>query len=193
MKRSLLITLLFLFSAVCFGQNSGPLKFLGIPIDGTEAQFASKLKAKGFTYSAVSEGYKGQFNGKNVDVFIHTNHNLVDRVYVAFPYTNEESIKTEFNRLLRQFEENDKYMDLVMNDEIFCLGESFNRCFGGGICRLTTCALLSPYGRDVDYRAAAAREHIGKHRLGREKHALCVDVEHVVPSLLVKVNDESAL
>lgn len=118
MKRLLLITLLFLFSAVCFGQNGGPLKFLGIPIDGTEAQFSSKLKAKGFTYSAVSEGYKGQFNGKNVDVFIHTNHNLVDRVYVAFPYTNEDGIRTEFNRLLGQFEENDKYMDLVMNDEI---------------------------------------------------------------------------
>lgn len=118
MKRTLLITLLSLFSAVCFGQDGGPLKFLGIPIDGTEAQFVSKLKAKGFTYSTVTEGYKGQFNGKNVDVFIHTNHNQVDRVYVAFPYTNEDGIRTEFDRLLRQFKENGKYLDLVMNEEI---------------------------------------------------------------------------
>jgi len=118
MKKSLLITLLMLFSLVCYGQNGGPLKFLGIPIDGTKAQFVAKLKTKGFTYSSVSEGYKGQFNGKNVDVYIHTNHNLVDRVYVAFPYTNEFNIKTEYNRLLGQFKDNDKYMDLVMNEEI---------------------------------------------------------------------------
>lgn len=118
MKKTLLIALLTLLSAVCFGQNGGPLKFLGIPIDGTEAQFVSKLKAKGFTYSTITEGYKGQFNGKNVDIYIHTNHNLVDRVYVAFPYTNEDGIRTEYNRLLGQFKDNAKYMDLVMNEEI---------------------------------------------------------------------------
>ena len=118
MKRILLIALLSLVSLVSFGQNEGALKFLGIPIDGTEAQFAAKLKNKGFTYSTVSEGYKGQFNGKPVDVYIHTNHNLVDRVYVAFPYTTEEGIRVEFNRLLGQFKDNNKYMDLSMNEEI---------------------------------------------------------------------------
>lgn len=118
MKKALLIALLTFFSAVCFSQDGGPLKFLGIPIDGTETQFTAKLKAKGFSYSSVTEGYKGQFNGKNVDVYIHTNHNLVDRVYVAFPYTNEDGIRTEYNRLLGQFKDNAKYMDLVMNEEI---------------------------------------------------------------------------
>lgn len=118
MKKTLLIAILALFSTVCVAQGGGPLKFLGIPIDGTEAQFVSKLKAKGFTYSALTEGYKGQFNGKSVDVYIHTNHNLVDRVYVAFPYTNEDGIKSEFNRLLGQFKDNAKYMALVMNEEI---------------------------------------------------------------------------
>ena len=118
MKKILLIAFLTLVSAVCFGQDGGPLKFLGIPIDGTEAQFVAKLKAKGFTYSPLTEGYKGQFNGKDVDIFIHTNHNLVDRVYVAFPYTNEGGIRTEYNRLLGQFKDNSKYMDLVSNEEI---------------------------------------------------------------------------
>ena len=55
MKKTLLIALLTLLSAVCFGQNGGPLKFLGIPIDGTEAQFVSKLKTKGFSYNSVYE------------------------------------------------------------------------------------------------------------------------------------------
>ncbi len=118
MKKILLIVFFTLFSIVCLGQNGGPLKFLGIPIDGTEAQFATKLRAKGFTYSTVSKSYKGQFNGKNVDVYIHTNHKLVDRVYVAFPLTNEDGIRAEYNRLLGQFKDNGKYMDLVMNKEI---------------------------------------------------------------------------
>lgn len=118
MKKAILITLLVFFSMACMGQNEGSLKFLGIPIDGTEAQFAAKLRGKGFTYISTYESYKGQFNGKSVDVFIHTNHNLVDRVYVAFPTTSEDNVKNEFNRLLRQFNDNGKYMDLSMNKEI---------------------------------------------------------------------------
>lgn len=115
MKRLLIITL---FSFICilgYSQNKGVLKFLDIPIDGTEAQFAAKLKNKGFSYNSFSETYKGQFNGKNVDVIIHTNHNLVDRVYVAFPFTTESSIRNEYNRLLSQFEENSKYISFGLN------------------------------------------------------------------------------
>ena len=118
MKRFLFLSILLLIPLSAFCQNSGALKFLGIPIDGTEAQFVSKLKAKGFVYNTLSESYKGQFNGKDVDVYIHTNHNLVDRVYVAFPSTNEESIRVEYNRLLDQFEDNGKYMSLSGNEKI---------------------------------------------------------------------------
>lgn len=118
MKRLFLITLISLVSIFAFGQNDGALKFLGIPIDGTESQFTAKLRSKGFAYNSYSESYKGQFNGKNVDVYIHTNHNLVDRVYVEFPPTTEENIRIDFNILLSQFKQNSKYMDLSMNEEI---------------------------------------------------------------------------
>lgn len=118
MKKTFLITLVSLITSVCFGQSNGALTFLGIPIDGTEAQFATKLKSKGFTYNSLYESYKGQFNGKPVDVYIHTNHNLVDRVYVAFPATSEESVRIEYNRLLNQFKKNSKYLDLGFNEEI---------------------------------------------------------------------------
>lgn len=118
MKKAILITLLACFSVVCMGQNEGALTFLGIPIDGTEAQFTAKLRKKGFTYNSAYESYKGQFNGKSVNVYIHTNHNLVDRVYVAFPYNSEEGIRGEFNKLLSQFKDNGKYVDLSMNTEI---------------------------------------------------------------------------
>ncbi len=118
MKRLLFIVLLTILSSPVFCQNDGALKFLGIPIDGTKAQFSSQLRAKGFTYNSLSEGYKGQFNGKDVEVFIHTNHNLVDRVYVSFPSTNEDGIRSEYNRLLSQFLKTDKYMHLGLNEEI---------------------------------------------------------------------------
>lgn len=118
MKKAFLITFVALITSICFGQNNGALKFLGIPIDGTEAQFTTKLKSKGFTYDSLYGSYKGQFNGKPVKVYIHTNHNLVDRVYVAFPSTSEESIRIEYNRLLGQFKKNSKYLDLGFNEEI---------------------------------------------------------------------------
>ena len=118
MKQLLLATLISLISIFSFGQNDGALKFLGIPIDGTESQFAAKLRGKGFTYNSLYENYKGQLNGKNVEVYIHTNHNLVDRVYVSFLATTEENIRIDFNRLLSQFKKNSKYMDLSINEQI---------------------------------------------------------------------------
>lgn len=118
MKRTLLVTILTLLSVLCLGQDKGALKFLGIPVDGTEYQFASELKSKGFSYNSISGSYKGQFNGKNVDVYIHTNHNLVDRIYVAFPKTSEDDIKIEFNTLLSQFNDTGKYIDLNLNNAI---------------------------------------------------------------------------
>ena len=119
--KKILCILLFTFSVLLsYGQNTsqGVLKFMDIPIDGTESQFASQLQKKGFRYNYSSESYKGQFNGQMVDVYIHTNHELVDRVYVAFPFTEEAEIKNEYNRLLAQFASNSKYMDFVGNEEI---------------------------------------------------------------------------
>lgn len=118
MKKTLLIALLSIFSLVTFAQNEGPIKFLGIPIDGPEAQFATKLKAKGFRYNSVYESYKGQFNGRTVDVYVHTNHDIVDRVYVSFPATTEENVRQEYNQLLAQFNDTGKYADWSFNEEI---------------------------------------------------------------------------
>ncbi len=120
MKKALFTALLALIAFISFGQNSnsGAIKFLGIPIDGTESQFSAKLRNKGFTYDSLYESYSGQFNGKPVDVFLHTNHDVVDRVYVAFPYNTEDDIRIEFNTLLKQFNDNKKYTDLSFNSEI---------------------------------------------------------------------------
>ena len=116
MRKTLLITVLLFIVSICFAQ-SDPIKFLGIPVDGSLAQFESKLMSKGFKYYSLNECYKGQFNGKSVDVIIHTNHDVVDRVVVLFPRTSEQSIRTEYNRLLKQFNDTGKYIGLL-NEEI---------------------------------------------------------------------------
>lgn len=99
--------------------NDNTLKFLGHPVDGSKSQMEKHLRSKGFTYNSYSDCYKGKFNGKLVDVYISTNNGNVDRVYVAFPTQRSESdIINEYNILLGQFKNNDKYLELKENPQI---------------------------------------------------------------------------
>lgn len=115
MKKTFLIYLMLLLAATCFAQ-SDPIKFLGIPVDGPRAQFISELKTKGFSY-AYNDIYIGQFNGQKVQVFVHTNHDIVDRVVVIYPESSERKLHSEYNRLLKQLNNTGKYMGFL-NQEI---------------------------------------------------------------------------
>ncbi len=119
MKKVILAFLLMVVSISAIAQSSNEvvLKFLGIPVDGPKEEMISKLKAKGFKYDTYQEKLIGEFNGKNVDVYLHATHNKVDRVFVRFPFTSEENIKAEYNRLLSQFENNTKYADLTFSNQ----------------------------------------------------------------------------
>lgn len=120
MKR--LITTLLLVLSTLFvaaqNNNAGTLKFLGIPIDGTKENMIAQIKAKGFTYSTYEDCLKGQFNGKDVEIYVVTNHNVVDRIYVAYPLESESQIITEYNILLGQFNRNKKYIAIQDNAKI---------------------------------------------------------------------------
>ena len=86
--------------------------FLGIPVDGTKAEMKRKLIAKGFTPKAIgdTEWLEGEFNGRDVQLFIVTNNNKVYRIGVAdADRVDEADIRTRYNTLIRQFEANDKY------------------------------------------------------------------------------------
>lgn len=119
MKKIVLAFLLIIASVSVFAQSSNEvvLKFLGIPVDGPKEEMISKLKAKGFKYDAYLEKLTGEFNGKIVDVYLHATRNKVDRVFVQFPFTSEDNIKGEYNKLLSQFEHNSKYTDLSFSNE----------------------------------------------------------------------------
>ena len=65
---------------MCLGiQADEHLKFMGIPLDGTIAQFQAKLTAKGVTHDvAGSKGlsagrrlFKGTFSGKRAEIYVY--------------------------------------------------------------------------------------------------------------------------
>lgn len=107
---------LFLVCSCLFAiaQNSNTLTFLGIPVDGSKRDMEAQLKQKGFKKKYGHGLLGGQFNGEDVAVSIHTNHQIVDRILVAFQPTTEHEIRIKYNRLLTQFKNNSKY------SEIFC-------------------------------------------------------------------------
>ena len=114
MKKTLLSLLLCMLAVVGNAQND-VTKFLGIPVDGYKADMKQKLISKGFTPQKVNgvEYLEGEFNGANVHVFIATNNNKVCRIMLCDVDTQDEAnIKIRFNKLVRQFENNKRYIHL---------------------------------------------------------------------------------
>ena len=111
-------------SASVFAQKE-VTKFMGIPVDGSPTEMVKKLKAKGFK---TDEGFMrdvevgligwdgpevltGYFNGERVIVLIGFETNKVWRIFLADKDRRDETqIKIRFNTLVRQFENNDKYV-----------------------------------------------------------------------------------
>ncbi|MBP5642769.1 MAG: hypothetical protein J6X10_00845, partial [Bacteroidales bacterium] len=74
-----------------------------------------------FKFAENENGYdfNGEFNGEDVHIYIGTNSNKVYRVMVCDANTRTEGdIKTRFNRLVRQFENNKRYKSLSDNQSI---------------------------------------------------------------------------
>lgn len=99
-----------MISSICFAQKD-VTKFLGIPVDGTKSAMIQKLKDKGYTYNSRKDCLEGEFNGRNVEIYVVTNNNKVYRIAVKDMYGSDKTqIKIRFNNLCRQFENNDRYM-----------------------------------------------------------------------------------
>ena len=120
MKRILILLVLALAAVSSYAQSpsDGTLKFLGIPVDGTKEAMISQLQAKDFRYSSFDDLLYGQFNGKDAEIHVGTNHGVVDRVVVVFPSIPESQIISEYNALLSQFNSNDKYIGVGENERI---------------------------------------------------------------------------
>ena len=108
------------------------LKFLGIPIDGSQAFIVSQLIEKGFVESRREEYLEGQLNGEPVKIFVHTYHDKVDRIIVEFDEVPEMDLREQYNRLLSQLSVNEKYKPLQENrpipsDELFYMTNKDHR------------------------------------------------------------------
>lgn len=104
------ITYTFVASELAETDESA-LKFMDIPIDGPEEQFFDALKAKGFKKDYSDNFVTGMFNGEQVKVYLSTNHKIVDRVRVVYPYCSEENdTRVKYNMLLSRFNRNAKYV-----------------------------------------------------------------------------------
>lgn len=111
MKKLFSLAFLLLFSIAAYAQKD-VTRFLGIPVDGTKSEMIRQLKAKGFRSLPYSDDLlEGEFNGRDVHIYVGTNNNRVYRIMVsdANP-TDERNIQIRFNNLCSQFENNDKYL-----------------------------------------------------------------------------------
>ena len=112
MKKFLLLVLFALTMSYTSAQDV--TKFLGIPVDGPKSEVIKKLQEKGFKYDRVKDVLTGTFNGEEVLIQIQTNGNGdVWRVALTdIASRGEIDIRIRFNRLLGQFENNDKYEEI---------------------------------------------------------------------------------
>lgn len=124
MRKFLTLLAMIAISASVFAQKE-VTKFMGIPVDGSPTEMIKKLKAKGFktdedAMQVVKRGLidwdgpevlTGRFNGEKVRVFLGVEQNKVWRIYLSDKDSRDETqIKIRFNTLVRQFENNDKYI-----------------------------------------------------------------------------------
>lgn len=124
MRKFLTLLAMIAISASVLAQKE-VTQFMGIPVDGSPTEMIKKLKAKGFKTDEVfmravkrglidldePEGLTGRFNGERVQVNLGVEQNKVWRIYLSDKNSRDETqIKIRFNTLVRQFENNDKYV-----------------------------------------------------------------------------------
>ncbi len=114
--KQLFFLLLITVSVKVLAQND-VTKFLGISVDGFKPAMVQKLKAKGFQYNQKLDCLTGEFNGHNVRLRVITNNNKVWRIFIQDAIAQDETgIKIRFNKLVRQFLNNKKYMSATLSD-----------------------------------------------------------------------------
>lgn len=124
MKKILSLAFLLMLSLSVFAQRQ-VTKFLGIPVDGSRTDMIEELKDKGFTEEKYGNGLEGQFNGKDVTIYVQANNNKVWRIAVRYKGSyNKGEIKIQYNHLINQFSNNPRYKvvkaeELTDEDDIY--------------------------------------------------------------------------
>lgn len=89
------------------------IKFMGVPVDGSKRKVEFALNQKGFRRDSYNDRMAGSFNGRQSYVYIHTNHQKVDRIMVLDQQPGSAIKAREyFNVLLNQLEDKVEYFKL---------------------------------------------------------------------------------
>lgn len=109
MKKILLTLCCMLFAIATIAQTNNHIKFMGIPLTGTIAQFQAKLVAKGCTYnkvasSSISNGtraFKGTFVGNKVDIYVYYDikTKIVYRTKAVVSGVSEDFAEQEYSKM----------------------------------------------------------------------------------------------
>ena len=128
MKEKFLTLAVLLMVSVASYAQAQVTRFMGIPVDGFKKDMIQKLEAKGFEISeSEKDVLTGEFNGSDVNVFVVTNNNKVCRIMVSDKdMMDEGQIKIRFNKLCRQFENNERYISLADEDQTLSEDESIS-------------------------------------------------------------------
>ncbi|MBQ8958602.1 MAG: hypothetical protein IJ057_08925 [Bacteroidales bacterium] len=109
--KNLLLTLLILFAITASAQEH--IDFMGIPVDGIQAELFGKLKEKGFQETDDSNVLKGLFDDLPVEVLVLDNvRGKVYEMDIRHEVGNDEALAIErYNSLLLKFKNDPKYND----------------------------------------------------------------------------------
>lgn len=98
-----------MFAIASFAQTSNHIKFMGIPLTGTIAQFQAKLVAKGCSYNkaasaSISNGtraFKGTFVGNKVDIYVYYDikTKIVYRTKAVVSGVSEDLAEQEYSKI----------------------------------------------------------------------------------------------
>ena len=110
MKRLFTILFSLMLTVTLLAQND-VTTFLGIPVDGSKAEFIQKLMDKGFVMDYKLDMLTGKFNGRDSYINISENNGKVWRVSVIDKTSKDETqIKIDFNYLTALFRQDGKYI-----------------------------------------------------------------------------------
>lgn len=127
MKKILFFVFASLLAANIIADNN-PTRFLGIPIDGTKQEMIKKLEEKGFVYEGETDWLTGEFNGKEVILYIVTKNRKVCGINVRYRYFyTAEEIKSIYNDLFQQFQKNSKYIPVNLQQSVIPTDEDVAR------------------------------------------------------------------
>ncbi len=109
MKKLLFTLCCMIFAIASFAQSNVHIKFMGIPVTGTIAQFQAKLVAKGCTYNKVASAsisngtraFNGTFVGNKVDIYVYydTNTKIVYRAKAVVSGVSEDIAEQEYSKV----------------------------------------------------------------------------------------------